>query len=95
MSFRGSDFKAPGGKLIRVRLTEEDGVVRAVQISGDFFLVPEDSLSQLELMLNGIELRKEDLRREVDRFFKLYQVKSLGVTPDDLVQALISAGSGS
>ncbi len=90
-SFRASDYKAPGGKLIRVRFTEENEMVRSVRISGDFFLIPEDSLSQLENMLRGVALREETLRHQVDRFFEIYQVKTLGVTLDDLVKAFLSA----
>jgi hypothetical protein len=48
---RSADYKAPGGKLVRVRLKEEQGQIRSVKITGDFFLVPEESLGKLEKML--------------------------------------------
>ncbi len=90
-SFRASDYKAPGGKLIRVRFTEENGVIGSVQISGDFFLIPEDSLSTLENMVKGVTLREEALKHQVDRFFEIHNAKTLGVTSDDLVRAILSA----
>lgn len=86
-----SDYKAPGGKLVRVRLSEEDGKVRSVQISGDFFLVPEDTLPELERALEGAELRQEEIRRRVDRFFEVNRVQSLGISRDDFVLAVLSA----
>ena len=46
-----SDYKAPGGKMLRVRLKEKDGRIESAKISGDFFLIPEESLSKLEKML--------------------------------------------
>jgi len=90
-SFRACDYKAAGGKLVRVRLTEEEGKVKSVQISGDFFLVPEDSLPTLEKMLDGTLLQEADLRKTIFRFFETSQVQSLGVSGDDLVRALLSA----
>jgi len=36
---------------VRVRLREADGRIESAQISGDFFLIPEDSLPKLEMML--------------------------------------------
>jgi len=90
-SFRACDYKAAGGKLVRVRLMEEEGEVKSVQISGDFFLVPEDRFPTLEKMLEGTPLQEADLRKIIDRFFETSQVQSLGVSGDDFVRALLSA----
>jgi len=90
-SFRAYDYKAAGGKLVRVRLTEEEGHIKSVQISGDFFLVPEDSLPTLEKILEGASLQEADLRKIIDRFFEASQVQSLGISADDLVLTLLSA----
>jgi lipoate-protein ligase A len=90
-SFRACDYKAAGGKLIRIRLTEEEGKVKTVQISGDFFLVPEDNLPALEKMLEGTPLQEADLRKIIDRFFETSQVQSLGISADDLVLTLLAA----
>lgn len=91
VSIRAVDYKVLGSKLIRVRLREENGVVKSVQISGDFFLVPEDSLPRLEKMLEGVPLREADVRKQVDRFFRASGAQNLGFSPDDLVRALVSA----
>ncbi len=84
------DYKAPGGKLVRVRLNEENGRIRSLRLSGDFFLVPEENLGKLEELLIGAPLREPELQRLVDRFFKDAQVQTLGVTTDDLVRALLA-----
>lgn len=89
--FRSADYKALGGKLVRVRLKEENGKVMFVQISGDFFLIPEDALSELERALEGAEMRETEIRNRVDHFFETSKVQSLGITPDDLVLAMLSA----
>jgi lipoate---protein ligase len=88
---RSADFKGPGGKLIRVRLSEDRGLIRSIQITGDFFLVPEESLPRLEKMLVDAPLKENDLRVLLDRFFRGTRAQGLGVSPDAFVKAILSA----
>jgi lipoate---protein ligase len=88
-----ADYKAPGGKMVRVRLTEKDGRIDSVKISGDFFLVPEESLAKLEKMLVDTRLDERELRLLVDRFFRGTQAQGLGVSPDDFVKAILQTKS--
>jgi lipoate---protein ligase len=88
-----ADYKAPGGKMVRVRLTEKDGRIESLKISGDFFLVPEESLSKLEKMLVDTRLDERELRLLVDRFFRGTQAQGLGVSPDDFVKAILQTKS--
>jgi lipoate-protein ligase A len=88
---RSADYKAPGGKLVRIRLKEEQGLIRSVKITGDFFLVPEESLGKLEKMLEDVPLKEAELRLLVDRFFRGTGAQGLGVAPDDFVKAILSA----
>jgi lipoate---protein ligase len=88
-----ADYKAPGGKMVRVRLTEKDGRIETLKISGDFFLVPEESLSKLEKMLVDTRLDERELRLLVDRFFHGAQAQGLGVSPDDFVKAILQTKS--
>ncbi len=86
-----TDYKAPGGKLLRIRLKTAEGRIESARISGDFFLIPEDSLPKLELMLEDVPLREQELKLLVDRFFRGTGAKGLGVEPDDFVKAILSA----
>jgi lipoate-protein ligase A len=88
---RSADYKAPCGKLVRVRIKEEQGQIRSIKITGDFFLVPEESLGKLEKMLEDAPLREPELRLLVDRFFRGTGAQGLGVSPDDFVKAILSA----
>lgn len=88
---RSADYKAPGGKLIRVRLTEEQGQIQSIKITGDFFLIPEESLGKLEKMLEDAPLRENELRLLVDRFFRGTGAQGLGISEDDFVKAILSA----
>jgi hypothetical protein len=88
---RSADYKAPGGKLVRVQLKEEQGEIRSVRITGDFFLIPEESLGKLEKMLEDAPMREKELRLLVDRFFRGTGAQGLGVSSDDFVMAILSA----
>jgi lipoate-protein ligase A len=85
-----ADYKAPGGKLLRIRLREQHGVIQSVKITGDFFLVPEDSLPKLEKMLEDTPLKEAELKLLVDRFFRGTGAQGLGIAPDDFVKAILS-----
>jgi hypothetical protein len=88
---RVSDYKGRGGKLVRIRLGEEHDRIRSIRITGDFFLVPEESLGKLETMLVDAPLRETELRVLVDRFFHATKAQGLGVSNDDFVKAILSA----
>jgi lipoate-protein ligase A len=53
MSMRG-DYKTPGGKLVTVNFEVSDHHLRNVQVSGDFFLYPEEALEDIRAALEGI-----------------------------------------
>ena len=79
------------GKLVRVRLREEQNEIRSVKITGDFLLIHEESLGKLEKMLEDAPLREEELRLLVNRFFRGTGAQGLGVSSDDFVKAILSA----
>ncbi|MEI7036357.1 biotin--protein ligase [Fulvimonas yonginensis] len=47
------EYKMPGGKLIVVDLAVRDGCLAEVQVSGDFFLEPDDALHAIDAALEG------------------------------------------
>lgn len=48
------EYKVPGGKLVVVDLEIEDGLLAAVQVSGDFFLDPDSALDAIDAALCGL-----------------------------------------
>lgn len=86
-----ADYKAPGGKLLRVRLRRTGERIDSVKISGDFFLIPEDSLPKLEKMLEDVPLKEKELTLLVQRFFRGTSAQGLGVSPEDFVKAILAA----
>lgn len=48
--------KVAGGKLVSIEIQAENNVVNTVKITGDFFLHPEESISDLENSLVGVKI---------------------------------------
>jgi lipoate-protein ligase A len=46
-------FKTPGGKLVQVDFVVEDERLRNVEVTGDFFLYPEEALGGIAAALEG------------------------------------------
>ena len=54
------EFKTPGGKLVIVDFDVIDGRLRNVEISGDFFLYPEEEFAALTNALEGVDADLDD-----------------------------------
>jgi len=90
---RYGDYKAIGGKLLRVRMTvTEDNppVIQTIRITGDFFMHPEEAIEDLEQLLTGTSLDDAVLRARVQTFFA-GDVQVVGADVDDFVTALLKA----
>jgi lipoate---protein ligase len=46
-------FKTPGGKLVQVDFDVEDERLRNVEVSGDFFLYPDEALTAITGSVEG------------------------------------------
>ena len=85
-----ASYKATKG-LIRVRLEVEDRTIKTLEISGDFFMYPEDMLWDLESFLLGKKLDRDSLVTEISDFYARFSVNSPGVTPEDFVNVILLA----
>ncbi|MBN1873227.1 MAG: biotin--protein ligase [Anaerolineae bacterium] len=85
-----ADYKVKGGKLLRVRLNVDAGMIRTVRITGDFFMHPEDALETLEHSLIGIPFQEITIRAQVQQFFNS-EVQVIGAEVEDFVHVLLIA----
>lgn len=81
--------KAPGG-LIRVSAINENGYLRDVHISGDFFFYPANNLPRLENALEGVEVDSDKVLKVIKDFYNLESIDSPGVIPEDITKALVA-----
>ncbi len=54
------EYKTPGGKLVQVDFTIQDGQIRQPVISGDFFLYPDESLDPMTAALDGLAVTLDE-----------------------------------
>ncbi len=92
-----ADYKVKGGKLLRVRLSlgapETPGLpatIQTIQITGDFFMHPEERIEQLEALLTGAEFTALAIEAQVRAFFET-DVQVIGAEADDFVHLILSA----
>lgn len=86
-------YKAPKG-LIRIEAELDSGILGNVRITGDFFMVPEDSLPNLESCLEGIRLDADSVGRAVDDFYSS-GVETPMLGKEDMVKAILGVSNGS
>ncbi|NON61581.1 lipoate protein ligase C-terminal domain-containing protein [Acidianus sp. RZ1] len=80
-------FKAKKG-LIRVKV-DANGTIHEIQITGDFFIYPEEALPLLEKKLIGTPYKKEEVKRAISSFVKENNVQMPFVTEEDFVRAIM------
>lgn len=80
-------LKTPGG-LIRVTAVNENGRLKDVHLSGDFFFFPADNLVDLEQALDGVSGETQAIAQAVATFYQQHQIESPGVVPLDFANVL-------
>ena len=83
------EYKTPGGKLVVVDFRVEDGTLVNVMVSGDFFLYPEEALSDLTGALEGVsvELTESEIAEKV-RYGLRREAQLLGSSPEGIATAV-------
>lgn len=86
--------KIPGGKLVRVKIeAAPDETITQLEISGDFFLHPEEAISTLEKSLIGFSKKGpyEQLSGKIHEVLDSQHATFIGVTPEDIAEAILEA----
>jgi lipoate---protein ligase len=85
------EYKVPGGKLIRVKLEIEDNIIRSIQLTGDFFMLPENDLEELETKLIGLQSNPQQIERTVIAFFTNKKTTIAGASSSDFAYVINQA----
>lgn len=86
-----SEYKVPGGKLLRAKAESKAGNITFIQVTGDFFMTPETDLEDLEELLLGAPSDPEAVREAVCSFFRDRETTITGASPEDFCRVIISA----
>ncbi len=81
--------KVPNGKLLKVTVEFLGDTLKKVQIKGDFFIYPEESLDELELALGNKKYSRAIIIDIVGDFFARPGVVAFGITPKAVVDAIL------
>jgi hypothetical protein len=85
------DYKVPGGKLIRLKLKLEGNRIVSIQILGDFFLHPEETIYEIERSLVGLEVQHEQLLASMRNTVRNHSAELVGASLEDFAQAILRA----
>ena len=88
------EYKVPDGKLVVIDLDIVDGRLRRVELSGDFFLLPEDAIWRLTEAIEGapVDATEGELTRRVEQAAQGAEL--IGITPEGVARAVRRAVAG-
>lgn len=89
------EYKVPGGKLVVVDLDISDARLTNVQLSGDFFLVPDDALGWMAAALEGQPATIGEAELAACVHTAAADAELLGITPVGVAIAVRRAVDGS
>lgn len=83
------EYKMPGGKLVVIDLDVRDGRLANVQLSGDFFLEPDEALPAINAALEGqpVDADKARLTGAIEHALPA-AVMMYGISPDAIATAV-------
>jgi lipoate---protein ligase len=85
--------KSKGG-LIRSFVRTENGIIKDISISGDFFLFPEDAFFKMIQELKGIPAIRENIVRKIQEVYIKEKIQSPGTFPADFAESIMKALEG-
>ncbi|MFQ5620369.1 MAG: lipoate protein ligase C-terminal domain-containing protein, partial [Candidatus Nanoarchaeia archaeon] len=85
--------KVPGGKVVEIIVDVLDGIITDLQITGDFFVHPEEGIGDLERCLINQSVKENDmvLLNRINETVVEKELKLVGVTPKSIVLVLREA----
>ncbi len=85
--------KSRGG-LIRSFLTIENGIIKDISISGDFFLFPEEAFFKIPEGLKGTPAVRDEIQRKIEEIYSSENIQSPGTAPFDFTESIMKALEG-
>ena len=90
MQYR-SIYKVPKGKLLKIRLKydEKSNLIDEINITGDFFAYPEESIESMENKLKDTLLEKEILLKKIGSIVREENIQFIGVDVESLTKGIL------
>jgi len=78
--------------MIKVALTQSDGKIEWLRITGDFFLHPEDLIEEMERVLIGLPVEEGEISDSIEKLVEKRNGTLVGVAPADIARCIMMAG---
>ncbi len=82
--------KSRGG-LIRSFVILENGKIKDITMSGDFFLFPEEAVFRILENLKGTPANREELLKNIEETYAKEHIQSPGTSPVDFTESIMKA----
>jgi lipoate-protein ligase A len=82
-------IKMNNEKLVRISLIKEDDMIKEIEISGDFFIHPENGVSLFEDALVGKKIEKGYLKEVLDREVKDNHLELIGISTESIEYGIL------
>lgn len=86
-----ASLKVAGGKLVKASVESAGGRISSLKITGDFFLHPEEAISEIESSLKNKKLDEMELASAVALTIIILDAHLLGATPRDFAKVIVEA----
>ena len=85
--------KVVGGKLLRVKTVLREDKIESAQLTGDFFMHPEDFVGKIEEALGGLPAKSsvEEFTKVVAASVMNNAIELIGISPQDIAETLIAS----
>ena len=85
------DYKVPNGKLLRLNINFSDNKIKEIKLCGDFFMHPEEAVSDIENSLIGSAIEKDSIIKKVSEVVKEKNAALFGINAEAIADAIIAA----
>ncbi|HEY9245564.1 MAG TPA: lipoate protein ligase C-terminal domain-containing protein [Candidatus Methanoperedens sp.] len=85
--------KSRGG-LIRSFVETEHGIIKELDISGDFFLFPEEAIFKILEQLRGTPAERNSILKKIEEIYLKENIQSPGTAPSDFTESIMKALEG-
>ena len=86
-----SVYKVPNGKLLKIFLEydEKSNSISEINITGDFFAYPEESIELIENKLKNTLLEREHLLKKIRSIIKERDIQFIGLDAEGLTDGIL------
>jgi lipoate-protein ligase A len=86
-----SVYKVLNGKLLKIFLDydEKSNLINEINITGDFFAYPEESIEYIESKLKNMLLEREHLLKKIRSIIKERNIEFIGLDAEGLTEGIL------